>query len=49
MEQVETMKSALVEVLRKYKVVAQDSVGQIVIHINNGGITKVCRDKWEIK
>lgn len=44
-----SVKKALADILRKSKIVGKDSVGQIVLHINNGGITKICQDKWEIK
>jgi hypothetical protein len=43
------IKGALAEFLRIANVVDKDSVGQIVLHINNGGVTKIQKDKWEVK
>lgn len=35
--------------LRSRGVIDDTSVGQIVLHINNGGVTKICWNNWEIK
>jgi hypothetical protein len=36
-------------ILRMAKVIEVNSVGQLLIHINNGGVTKICKNNWEIK
>ena len=42
-------KKVLTELLNIAKIVDKDAVGQVVIHLNNGGITKICWNNWEIK
>jgi len=39
---------ALSELLHAAKIVAEKNSGQIVLHINNGGITKVCYNDWKV-
>ena len=43
------LKKILTEVLSVGKVINKGTVGQLTIHINCGGVTKICQDKWEIK
>lgn len=43
------IKKDLAKTLQDLKIIDDDSVGQIVAHINNGGVTKICRNNWEIK
>ncbi len=42
-------KRILTDILRKMQLVEKESVGQIVIHVNNGGVTKIQKDKWDVK
>ena len=42
-------KKVLTELLNIAMVIDKDTVGQVVIHLNNGGITKICWNNWEIK
>lgn len=39
----------LAEILKIGSIIRGDSVGQLVIHVNNGGVTKICRNNWEIR
>ena len=42
-------KKVLTELLNIVMIIDKDTVGQVVIHLNNGGITKICHNNWEIK
>ena len=47
------LKKELTEIFRKYKLLPLDiaigQTGQIVAHINNSAVSKVCFDNWEVK
>jgi len=49
----EGLKKELTEIFRKYKLLPLDiaigQTGQIVAHINNSAVSKVCFDNWEVK
>lgn len=42
-------KKVLTELLNVAKIIDQDTVGQVIIHLNNGGVTKICWNNLEIK
>lgn len=41
-------KKAISELLHAAKIVNDKSVGQIVLHINNGGTTEICYNNWKV-
>jgi hypothetical protein len=46
---VSSTKKAIIAILKEQNIVEDNSVGQLTLHINNGGITKICKNNWEIK
>jgi len=43
------IKKAFTNFLRQSKIISKDSVGQVVAHVNNGGVTKIYYNNWDVK
>ena len=35
--------------LREIKIISKDSVGQVVAHVNNGSVSKISYNNWNVK